>query len=73
MGTYYILYNPLAGNDSCKNDAECLQCIYDNTALIDMTRITNYRAFLRDMPKRKRAALRLSMAKDTIKAGCKKR
>lgn len=49
MGTYYILYNPLAGNDSCKNDAECLQCIYDNTALIDMTRITNYRAFLRDM------------------------
>ncbi len=46
MKTYYILYNPLAGKGSCQHDAQCLQCIYDSSVLIDMTRITNYRAFL---------------------------
>ncbi len=51
METYYILYNPMAGNGSCKKDAECLQIIYDNIEMIDMTRITNYRAFLCDLPK----------------------
>lgn len=49
MGTHYIIYNPLAGNGNCQKDAECLQVIYDNTKLIDMTRITNYRAFLGGM------------------------
>ena len=51
METYYILYNPMAGDGSCKKDAECLQIIYDNIEMIDMTRITNYRAFLCDLPK----------------------
>ena len=46
MDTHYILYNPLAGNGSCKKDAECLQCIYEHTALIDMTHISNYRTFV---------------------------
>lgn len=46
MDTHYILYNPLAGDGSCKKDAECLQCIYENTALMDMTRISDYRAFV---------------------------
>ena len=46
METYYIFYNPMAGNGSCKKYAECLPFIYDNTEMIDMTRITNYRAFL---------------------------
>ena len=46
MDTYYILYNPLAGNGNCKNDAECLQCVFEDAVLVDMTRITNYRVFL---------------------------
>ena len=46
MKTYYILYNPTAGDGSCRKDAECLQIIYDNTEMIDLTRITNYRTFL---------------------------
>lgn len=49
METHYILYNPLAGNGTCQKDAECLQVFYDSTKLIDMTRITNYRAFLGGM------------------------
>lgn len=51
METYYILYNPAAGDGSCKNYAECTSIIYDHAELIDMTRITNYRAVLRDMRK----------------------
>ena len=46
MGTYYILYNPMAGNGCCKNVAECMQVIYENTKIIDMTRIPDYRAFM---------------------------
>ena len=51
METYYILYNPKAGNGNCKKYAECMPIIYDQAELVDMTRITNYPAFLRDMRK----------------------
>lgn len=51
METYYILYNPKAGNGNCKKYAECMPIIYDQAELVDMTRITNYPAFLRDMHK----------------------
>ena len=51
METYYILYNPLSGNGTCKNTAECAEVIYDKTEIVDMTRISNYRAFLRDLRK----------------------
>lgn len=51
METYYILYNPMAGNGACKKTAECMEVFYDDTIIVDMTRITNYRAFLRDMHK----------------------
>ena len=46
METYYILYNPMAGDGSCKKYAECMPIIFDRVELIDMTRITNYSAFL---------------------------
>ena len=51
METYYILYNPMAGNGACKKTAECMEVFYDDTKIVDMTHITNYRAFLRDMHK----------------------
>lgn len=51
METYYILYNPMAGNGTSRNLSECMQVFYDNTRIIDITRITNYRAILRDMRK----------------------
>lgn len=51
MQMHYILYNPTAGNGSGKDIAECMQVIYDDTKLVDITRITNYRAFLRDLHK----------------------
>ena len=46
METFYILYNPMAGDGSSKKYAECMPIIFDRVELIDMTRITNYRAFL---------------------------
>ncbi len=45
----YILYNPLAGNGKGKSNAELLEVAIDDTAtLVDMTKITNYLAFLSD-------------------------
>lgn len=49
METYYILYNPMAGDGSCQKYAECMPIIYDRVELINMTRITNYHAFLRNL------------------------
>ena len=45
----YILYNPLAGNGEGKMVAEMLEVVTeDPITLIDITKITNYRAFLSD-------------------------
>lgn len=49
METYYILYNPKAGDGNSKLYANCMPVIYDRVELVDMTHICNYRAFLRDM------------------------
>lgn len=49
MNTHYILYNPFAGNGSCKQDAECLEILYDNSKLIDMTGIYDYNTFLSNL------------------------
>lgn len=45
----YILYNPLAGNGEGKSVAEMLEVVtHDEVNLVDMTKITNYGAFLSD-------------------------
>ena len=42
----WILYNPLAGGD-CREIAEMLEVVVDDeVTLYDITRITNYAAFL---------------------------
>ena len=47
MGTGYVIYNPLAGNGKCAEDAKLLQFVMDEELqLYDMTRITNYKALL---------------------------
>ncbi len=46
---YYILYNPLAGNGKGKEMAQILKGVLSGAVtLIDITRITNYKAFLSD-------------------------
>lgn len=48
---YYILYNPLAGNGKGKEMAQVLGgALSGAVTLIDITRITNYKAFLSDKP-----------------------
>lgn len=50
MAKGYIIYNPLAGKGQCENDAKTLADILDQPVeFYDMTRITNYSAFLADM------------------------
>lgn len=50
MAKGYIIYNPLAGKGQCENDAKALADILDQPVeFYDMTRITNYSAFLADM------------------------
>ena len=47
MAKGYVLYNPLAGNGEAQEDAKLLQVVMDDDLeLYDMTRITNYKAFL---------------------------
>ena len=41
----HILYNPLAGNGSCKQKAEQVALRYQNAELRDLTRIKDYAAF----------------------------
>ncbi|MBR2472709.1 MAG: diacylglycerol kinase family protein [Clostridia bacterium] len=45
----YILYNPIAGNGSCREDVSLLDVLYQNTTHINMRRITNYRTLLSDI------------------------
>ena len=47
MAKGFVIYNPLAGNGTAEEDAELLQTVFDeNLECYDMTRITNYAAFL---------------------------
>ena len=52
MAKGYVIYNPLAGNGTAEEDAELLQMVFDeNLECYDMTRITNYAAFLSGLEK----------------------
>ena len=45
-----VIYNPLAGNGKAKEDAQLLQMVFDEQLeYYDMTRITNYGAFISGM------------------------
>lgn len=37
-----VLYNPKAGNGTCKKDAEVLEILYENTVFFDVTQIESY-------------------------------
>ena len=50
MAKGYVIYNPLAGTGNAQEDAKLLQVVLDeNLEYYDMTRITNYAAFLSGM------------------------
>lgn len=50
MAKGYVIYNPLAGNGKAQEDAQLLQMILDEELeYYDMTRITNYAAFIGGM------------------------
>ena len=52
MAKGYVIYNPMAGNGKAEEDAKLLQMILDeDLEHYDMTRITNYAAFLSGMEK----------------------
>ena len=52
MAKGYVIYNPLAGNGNAEEDAKLLQMVLDeDLEYYDMTRITNYAAFLSGMEK----------------------
>ena len=52
MAKGYVIYNPLAGNGNAQEDAKLLQMVLDeDMECYDMTRITNYAAFLSGMEK----------------------
>ena len=52
MAKGYVIYNPLAGNGKAKEDAQLLQMVLDaQLEYYDMTRITNYAAFIGGMEK----------------------
>ena len=52
MAKGYVIYNPLAGNGNAEEDAKLLQMVFDeDMEYYDMTRITNYAAFLSGMEK----------------------
>ena len=52
MAKGYVIYNPLAGNGNAGEDAKLLQMVLDeDLEYYDMTRITNYAAFLSGMEK----------------------
>lgn len=47
MKRQYILYNPKAGNGACKDEAEILEVLYNNTVYQDITKIESYADFFR--------------------------
>lgn len=50
MATGYVIFNPLAGNGKCEEDARLLEMFLpDEVRFFDMTRITNYSAFISGM------------------------
>ena len=52
MSKGYVIYNPLAGNGKAKEDSQLLQMVLDEQLeYYDMTRITNYAAFIGGMEK----------------------
>ena len=52
MGKGYVIYNPLAGDGNAEEDAKLLQVVLnDELEYYDMTRITNYAAFLSGLEK----------------------
>ena len=52
MAKGYVIYNPLAGNGNAEEDAKLLQVALDeDLEYYDMTRITNYAAFLSGVEK----------------------
>lgn len=52
MGKGYVIYNPMAGNGKSKEEANLLPLVFDDELeYFDMTRITNYTAFLGGMEK----------------------
>ena len=52
MAKGYVVYNPLAGNGQAQADAQLLQMVLDEQLeYYDMTRITNYAAFISGMEK----------------------
>ena len=52
MATGYVIFNPLAGNGQCEEDAHLLEIFLpDEVQFFDMTRITNYSAFIGGMEK----------------------
>lgn len=49
MEQYFVIYNPLAGKGDGKIAAESLEAVLDSVVgIADITKITNYRAFLED-------------------------
>ena len=52
MSKGYVIYNPLAGNGKAKEDSQLLEMLLDEELeYYDMTRITNYAAFISGMEK----------------------
>lgn len=52
MATGYVIFNPLAGNGKCEEDAHILEIVLpDEVQFFDITRITNYSAFIGGMEK----------------------
>lgn len=52
MAKGYVIYNPLAGNGTAEEDAKLLQLVLnEDLERYDMTRITNYEAFLSGIAK----------------------
>ena len=45
MAKKYLLYNPFAGDGDCKSKVEVLDVTYDETSIVDVCKINDYRKF----------------------------